>query len=128
MSKRFIVVSFIFLLIGAVAYAEETIIWPSLCDVDSVSGRAASKADVQEGRAVFLLQAEDVSAGFPLDIAIPQYAYHIDSETNERSAVVIIQAEKLDDKSYAGALDIESGRYLVAFLWEFELIGTEAPD
>lgn len=128
MSKRFIVVSFIFLLIGAVAYAEETIIWPSLCDVDSVSGRAASKADVQEGRAVFLLQAEDVSAGFPLDIAIPQYAYHIDSETNERSAVVIIQAEKLDDKSYAGALDIESGRYLAAFLWEFELIGTEAPD
>ncbi len=102
--------------------------WPSLSDFDSVSGRAATQADFQAGRAVFLLQAEDVSAGRPLDIEIPQYAYHVDEKAKERTAVVIIQAEELDDKRYAGAINIESGQLILGFLWEFELLGSRSPD
>ena len=104
-------------------------VWPSLEDVDSVSGRAATKADVQAGRAVFLLQSEgDVSAGTPLDIEIPQYAYHVDEETSERTAVVIIQAEEMADKSVVGALDVTSGQFIAALLSEFELLGSDAPE
>ena len=114
--------------VAVAAIAEEAIVWPSLNDVESVSGRAATQADVDAGRAVFLLQSKDVSAGTPLDIAIPQYAYHKNADTNEVTAVVIIQAEQLDDTRIAGALDIKTGQLMAALLWEFELLGTVAPD
>ena len=113
---------------GVTAAAEETIVWPSLGDVDSVSGRPATRADVEAGRAVFVLQSEDVSKGVPLDIAIPQYAYHVDADTSERTAVVIIQAEQLDDNHVAGARNVETGQFIAALLWEFELLGTDTPD
>lgn len=102
--------------------------WPSLDDIDSVSGRAATKEDVEAGRAVFLLQSEDVSKGMPLDITIPQYAYHIDAETNERTPVVIIQAEELQGNQIVGALSIASGEFLAALYWEFELLGSAVPE
>ena len=101
--------------------------WPSLDDIDSVSGRAASKADVEAGRAVFLLQSEDVSKGTPLEIAIPQYAYHVDAEKNERTPVVIIQAEELQNNRIVGALSIESGEFIAALFSEFEFLGSVAP-
>ena len=101
--------------------------WPSLDDIDSVSGRAATKADIEAGRAVFLLQSEDVSKGMPLEIAIPQYAFHINAETNQRTPVVIIQAEELQNNRIVGALSIESGEFIAALFWEFELLGSVAP-
>lgn len=125
---RFIAFSCAFLVFGVVVVAEETIVWPSLDDVDSVSGRAATQADLDAGRAVFLLQSKDVSEGIPIDIAIPQYAYHVDIDTNERTAVVIIQAEQLDDRRHAGAVNVKSGQLIVGFLWEFELLGSATPD
>ena len=113
---------------GVAVSAEEKLVWPSLDDVDAVSGRAATKTDVEEGRAVFLLQSDDVSKGTPLEIAIPQYAYHIQAETNERTPVVIIQAEEFQDNQIVGALSIESGEFIAALLWEFELLGSVAPE
>ena len=125
---RFTGFSCVLLVFAVAATAGEAIVWPSLDDVESVSGRAATQADVDAGRAVFLLQSKDVSAGVPLDIAIPQYAYHVNADTNEVTAVIIIQAEQLDDTRIAGALNIKTGHLIAALLWEFELLGTVAPE
>ena len=128
MRAALIAVSYALLVFGATVTAEEAIVWPSLADVDSVSGRAATQADIDAGRAVFLLQSKDVSKGIPIDIAIPQYAYHVDSDKNVRTAVVVIQAEQLDDSRVVGALDVKTGQFIAALLWEFELFGSEPPE
>lgn len=109
--------------------ADESYVWPPLKDIDSVSGRPATKADIQVGRAGFLLQAQDgVSSGIPLRILIPQYAFHVDEESKEKTAVVIIQAEQLQGQQIVAAVDVETDQALVGFLREFELLGTVAPD
>lgn len=66
---RFVAVFLALLLSAAVLAANDIQVWPPLSEFDAVSGRAATNADVQEGRAVFLLQAQNgVSAGKPLRI------------------------------------------------------------
>ncbi len=111
------------LALSSIAVGDEPRAWPDLSDFDFVAGRAATKADIEDRRAVFLLQSDDVSAGIPLEIEIPQYAYHTNSETNERTAVVVVQAEELDGKKYVGAVTIGSRKRLLGYLWEFYLFG-----
>lgn len=84
------------LAVTSVAASDEPRTWPDLDDFGFVAGRAATKADFEEGRAVFLLRSDEESAGIPLEIEIPQCAYHTNSKTNERTAVVIVQAEEDD--------------------------------
>jgi hypothetical protein len=116
------------LALSPIAVGDEPRAWPELSDFDFVAGRAATKADIEERRAVFLLQSDDVSAGIPLEIEIPQYAYHTNSKTNERTAVVVVQAEELDGKKYVGAVTIGSRRRLLGHLWEFYLFGETPTD
>ena len=109
--------------------ADESFVWPPLKGIDSVSGRPATEADVQVGRAAFLLQAQDgVSSGTPLRILIPQYAFHVDEESNEKTAVIVIQAEELQGQQIVAAMDVESGHALVGLLREFEFLGAVAPN
>lgn len=101
--------------------------WPPLDEYKFVSGRPATAADFRAGSAAFLLESKEVSAGSPLQIDLPQYAYHIDVETGTKTAVVIIQAEKLDEKTYIGAEIISTGQQLLGFIAEFEFLGNEVP-
>lgn len=118
---RFLVLAV--LAVTSFAASDEPRTWPNLSDFGFVAGRAATKADVEEGRAVFLLQSDEESAGIPLEIEIPQYAYHTNLQTNERTAVVVVQAEEMDGKKYVGAVDITSRKRLMGYLWEFYLYG-----
>jgi len=129
MRYRLVAVSLALLLSAIVLAANDSQVWPPLSEFDAVSGRAATDADVRDGRAVFLLQAQNgVSTGKPLRIEIPQYAFHVDEETRESTAVVIIQAEELADQRIVGAIVVGSGQALVGLLQEFRLLGTVAPD
>ncbi len=101
--------------------------WPSLTDISFTKGRAATDADVNAGAAVFVLKVDDVAVGLPLKIELPQYAYHKDTETNEKVKVIVIQAEETQGQSYIGAITAAKDQYLVGFANEFELLGKEVP-
>src|SRR5512133_3565406 len=98
--------------------------WPLLPKKEFLSGRAATKADVNSGRAAFVAMLDGKPVGKPLPIKIPQYAFHLDN--GKKIPVIIIQAEQMDDKKYVGAR-LLSGGELVGFLNEFVLLGTKPP-
>jgi PBP1b-binding outer membrane lipoprotein LpoB len=100
--------------------------WPSLPTTGFVTGRAAAPEDVESGSAGFLMQADGNVIGVPIDIIVPQYAWHKDQETGTRTPGIIIQAEAARGQELA-AMRTNSGEMLVAFLWEFELLGTVRP-
>ena len=98
--------------------------WPPLPKEGFIAGRAATRADVEAQRAVFVAESNGVPLGKPLDIAIPQYAWHLDGRS--RTPVIIIQAERAGDQSIVGAKRAD-GQYLAALLNEFELLGQKPP-
>ena len=112
----------IFGLAGAVA--AEPVVWPPLPKGDFISGRAATKADVDAGRAVFVAAQGDIVIGKPIEMQIPQYAWHKDG--NRKTPVVIIQAEEANGQKIVGARQ-SNGQYLAATLSEFELLGSNVP-
>ncbi len=97
--------------------------WPELAEVGFVSGRAATDADAEAGRAAFVIKIDDKVIGEPLDIAVPQYAYHLDGDI--RTPVVIIQAEQAGGVSALGFLNIETLEIGAGLVTEFELLGTD---
>lgn len=101
--------------------------WPELSEIPAVSGRAARKEDVASGRAVFVLESEGQPIGLPIDIKLPQYAYHVDVDTGERTPGVLIQAEEAGGQQIAGFVAIPSGNCMAATLAEFELLGSDTP-
>jgi hypothetical protein len=70
--------------------------------VPHIKERIATEQDVIEGRAVYYI----IDGGHghqTLDIPVPSIAYHVDSETKEKTMVVVIQAEKSADKEVIGS-------------------------
>src|SRR5512133_2753078 len=111
--------------LGLLLNAQDTKMkWPPLPKKEFLSGRAATKVDVESGRAAFVAMLDGKPVGKPLQIKIPQYAFHLDG--GKKTPVIIIQAEQMDDKKYAGAR-LLSGGELVGFLNEFVLLGTKPP-
>lgn len=98
--------------------------WPRLPTSGFMTGRAATPADVQAGRAQFALAHGTVPVSKPLPLLIPQYAYHRDG--GKRVPVIVVQAEELRGRTFVGAL-MADGVGVVGYLDEFELLGREAP-
>ena len=98
--------------------------WPPLPSKGFIRGRAATVADVNAGNAVFVAKAGDRIVGRPLEIAIPQYAYLIDADSEKRIRVVIIQAEHAQELDLIGYRELATGEEGIATLPEFELLGT----
>ncbi|SDY95563.1 hypothetical protein SAMN04487939_11016 [Lysobacter sp. yr284] len=98
--------------------------WPRLPTSGFTTGRAATPADVQAGRAEFALAHGAVPVSKPLPLLIPQYAYHRDGD--KRVPVIVVQAEELGGRKFVGAR-MADGVGLVGYLGEFELLGREAP-
>ncbi len=117
----------ILLFLPVLAFGDEVVNWPDLRTIKYVSGRPATEADINEGSAVFLLQSEGVNIGKPIDISLPQYAYHKDVDTGDVTKVVIIQAETASGNDIYGALDISTNGFLVGTAPEFELLGEDVP-
>lgn len=98
-----------------------------MTDYPCIAGRAATKDDVAADRAVFVLQADGQSIGRPLSIAVPQYAYHIDEQTRQRTPCVIIQAEEAGGQQVIGCRTLPDGKTMAALYREFEFLGQTAP-
>lgn len=117
----------ILLLLPLLAFGEEVVNWPDLNTIKFVSGRSATEADINEGAAVFMLQSEGENIGTPLNISLPQYAYHKDVDSGVITEVVIIQAETARGNDMYGALEIETNGFMVGTAPEFELLGNNVP-
>ena len=101
--------------------------WPSLTDIPFTKGQAATEEDVDTGAAVFVLKIDGNPVGTPLNLDIPQYAIHNDTESGQRVPVIIIQAEETQGQNYVGAITAAKDQYIVGFANEFELLGTNTP-
>jgi hypothetical protein len=110
-----------------VEVSPEPIQWPPLSNYPGVSGRAATTADVDAKKAVFVLQADGQPIGRPLAIKVPQYAFHIEEGTKHRTPCVIIQAEEARGQQLIGCRKLPEGELLVAMVSEFELLGETPP-
>lgn len=103
------------------------IVWPSLVDYAHLSGRAADTADVDAGRAVFVAEINGQRVGRPMPIPLPQYAFQIDHETQERIPCIAIQAEEANGLCLVGCRRVADGQDVVGLMSDFELLGTTVP-
>ena len=99
--------------------------WPPLPTEDYTKGRAATRDDVDEGRAVFVGELNDIMIGIPIDITIPQYAYL--NRDGNKQAVIVIQAELVQNEKIIGA-KLLNGQDIAGFMKDFELLGSHQPN
>jgi hypothetical protein len=100
--------------------------WPILPSTGFVSGRSATEKDVADGNAIFVAKTENRYIGTPIDIAIPQYAYHL-GEGGQKTPVIVVQAEEANGFKLVGFRDFQ-GKEHVATAGEFIFLGTKRPD
>ena len=98
--------------------------WPPLPKQGFIVGRTATRADVARGDAVFVPEVGGASAGKPLRITIPQYAYY--KEGSKKTPVIIIQGEEVQGMKMVGAR-LANGESVVGLLANFELLGQVTP-
>jgi hypothetical protein len=99
--------------------------WPDLPTTGFVSGRLAEEVDLRRGDAVFLTATGGVSAGEPVAIAIPQYAFLVD-EDGSRVPVVVVQAEANERGTFFRLRDAQAQEYVVTAA-EVILLGQSHP-
>jgi len=125
--KRIISILASFFAASVSAKDEPHPVWPDLKGIECVSGRAATREDVDSGRAVFVLMDADKPIGIPIKIRLPQYAFHVDAETKKRTPCVVIQAEEARGQKLIGCRILSGGKIMAGFLAEFILLGEKAP-
>lgn len=81
-----------------------------------VEGRAATDRDVDEGRAVFAVGGE------PVELDLPKCAIVQEEGVGEPTAVILIQAERLDDGTIALGYRLVDGGTGIATLDDVELL------
>lgn len=81
-----------------------------------VTGRAATDADVNAGRAVFAVGGE------PVELDLPACAIVTEEEIGEPTPVIVIQAERLEDGTVAIGFRFLDGGTGIASLDEIELL------
>lgn len=81
-----------------------------------VSGRTATDADVNAGRAVFAVGGE------PVELDLPTCAIVTEEEIGEPTPVIVIQAERLEDNTVAVGFRFLDGGTGIASLDEVELL------
>jgi len=101
--------------------------WPPLPTSGFVSGRPATQQDVRDGNAVFVAEVGGKVIGQPLPIDIPQYALHVDGDTQQRTRVIVVQAERAGGIEMVGFRNIATGGDGVGTRPEFELLGRSKP-
>jgi len=116
-----------FLLVTATLAGVSEVSWPSLSEFKATSGRAATAADVAAGAAVFVMQDGGTPIGQPIDIVLPQYAFHLDADTGKKERCIVIQAEEARGRRLIGAYALPDRQLLAGFYNEFQLLGTTSP-
>lgn len=85
-------------------------------ETPAVSGRAATDADVNEGRAVFAVGGE------PVELDIPSCAIIREEGVGEETPVIVIQAERLEDGTIAVGYRLLDGGAGIAPLDDVEFL------
>ena len=83
----------------------------------SISGRVAIEDEIKNGIAVFMIPEGSI----PCDTDLPICAIHTDEETGERTPVIIIQAEQINNSITLGVRYLDGGNG-VCTLDEVELL------
>ena len=91
------------------------------------SGRPADFADVHSGQAIFVARVNGQLVGRPLPIPLPQYAFQVDPETQQRTPCIVVQAEEANNRQIIGGRRVPDGQELVGFIDDFELLGSSPP-
>jgi hypothetical protein len=103
-------------------------VWPDLSKFPSLRNHVATQDEVNAGRAVFILQGRNGPIGKPIDMELPQYAYHIDKAKGTKTPGIIIQAEEAKGQKLIGFVALPDETHMVAMLEEFELLGIRRPN
>jgi len=82
-----------------------------------ISGRIATEEDIKNGIAVFMIP----DGSIPCDTDLPICAIHTDKETGERTPVIVIQAEQINNSITLGVRYLDGGNG-VCTLNEVELL------
>jgi hypothetical protein len=98
-------------------------IWPELPKSGFVSGRVATKEDVDAGQAIFSMDGK--SKG-PIEIEIPQYAIWTDQSGAEHP-VIVTQAETAPNGMQIVGMKTLDGSDMAATLAEVRLLGSKKP-
>lgn len=101
--------------------------WPALPKDCFVSGRPATFEDVKTGCAAFVIGKAGMPAGTPLDIKVPQYAWHVDQGSGKKAPVILVQAEESSGIKAVGFRNLDTRGLEAALLTEMVLLGTEKP-
>jgi hypothetical protein len=107
--------------------SSQKIDWPSLADYPHLTGRPAEFSDVHAGRAVFVARVNGQLVGRPVPIPVPQYAFQVDQDTQQRTPCIVVQAEEANSRQIFGARRVPDGQELVGFSDDFELLGSSPP-
>lgn len=65
--------------------------------------------------------------GTPLDIQIPEYAYHVDSASGKKTPVILLQAEEHSGIKAVGYREVGTSILGAALLSEMQLLGRNKP-
>ena len=115
------------LLVASPLANAQAITWPDLPPTCFVSGRPATRADVDKGCAAFLINVNGKAAGTPITLDIPQYALHVDEATGTETPVIIIQAEENGEIKAVGYKELGTDQLGAALLREVRLLGIKKP-
>ena len=112
------------LLLSTTGYAEEKVTWPELPKTGFVTGRVATKDDVDSGQAIFSMDGQSLG---PVAIKIPQYAMWKDKEGIEHP-VIVTQAEKAPNGMQIVGFKTLDGQDMAGTMPEVRLLGSKKPD
>jgi hypothetical protein len=101
------------------------VVWPELPKDCFVRDRPATAVDLKAGCAAFVIGKAGTPAGTPVDIKIPQYAWHVDQASGKKAPVILIQAEESSGIKVVGYKDASSNGLGAALLTEMILLGNE---
>lgn len=113
--------------LSSVTSTAETVDWPELPKTCFVSRRPATVSDLNQGCSAFLIGGSEKSAGTPLSIQIPQYAFHVDGASGKKTPVIVLQAEEHAGIKAVGYREAHTSRTGAALLSEMQLLGTSKP-
>lgn len=105
----------------------EKIDWPPLPTTGYMRGLAATRADVNAGRAgMSMTDHRGRVVGSPMAIMIPQYAVYVNQRTKKRTPGIVIQAEEGLGARVIVMRSLD-GQLISGNASEFKLLGTNTP-
>jgi hypothetical protein len=102
-------------------------VWAKLSEFPSFRNRLATQEDINAGRAAFLVPGQRGPAGKPMDLEVPQYAYHVGKEKRIKIPGILIQAVEVNGVKIVAFASLPDRKFHIATIDEFQLLGVQSP-